>query len=256
MADDVLPGAVKERLGPFPVWVWGAALGVIIVAYVWWTGRDTGSASDTSTDSGDGDGTTSAISDAIDGAFKWSGANPTGNDESVDEPVDSNTAWGIRAVAALVGKGVSPLAAQTAIGRYLAEDELTDAQQQLVNNAIVAIGQPPVPVKINVPDATDNSKIKSWERLNDGTFRTLMADGKYVARSISDYIAAGRPKLSINSYEHQTYKVPSNGTTVAQVAAKYGTSVDNIMILNSWSTVPNLTKGKRIKVPSIKGTGK
>ena len=255
-ADDVKE-ILTQDAGPLPVWVWGVGIGVIAVAYIWWTGRDSGTTAVESAGSTVASGS-DAVFDAIDGAFKpgTSGSASVG-DEAPTE-IDTNVAWGFRAVSYLVGQGVAPVTAQVAIGKYLAEEKLTDADAVLVNRAVAGIGAPPTPIRVNVPTppATVNVTIKSWQRLNNGQVVALMSDGTRVNKTLRQYIDAGMPAFSSNAYENQTYKVKSNGETAATIAKKFDTSVDNIIVLNRWKAVPNLKKGNVVKVPSVKGSGK
>lgn len=269
-ADNPLPDALQKKAGPFPVWVWGAAIGLVIVAYVWWSGRDNGSGDATTSDN---DGETSNLIgnetpfDAIDGLFRNnSGGESSNNYNPTEQPqvTDSNTAWGIRAVAALVGKGTAPITAQQAISKYLSSEQMTKAQEKLVNQAISLVGQPPEPV--DVPDVLadpvpekpkpQEDKLSHWSRLSNGDIMKHFASGSKVKATTAEYIDAGMPAFRSNAYEYQTYKIPSNATTAATVAKKYSTSVDNIRILNNWKSIPNLKKGQSVKVPAVKGTGK
>lgn len=258
-ADDVKE-ILTQDAGPLPVWVWDVGIGVIAVAYIWWTGRDSGTTAVESAGSTVASGS-DAVFDAIDGAFKpgTSGSASVG-DEAPTE-IDTNVAWGFRAVSYLVGQGIAPVTAQVAIGKYLAEEELTDADAVLVNRAVAGIGAPPTPIRVNVPTpptppAPVKVTIKSWQRLNNGQVVALMSDGTRVNKTLRQYIDAGMPAFSSNAYENQTYKVKSNGETAATIAKKFNTSVDNIIVLNRWKAVPNLKKRNVVKVPSVKGSGK
>ena len=254
-----MPQPLKKNLGPLPVWAWGVILGALIAAYIWFGHSRSG-------DSADEDSTaapnSNSLGDAIDGAFRiggvWNG-NSGGEGDTNDDSMDTNAAWGFRAVASLVSDGVSPIAAQQAIGNYLDGEALTTEQSALVDKAIRAIGQPPnrpdTP-KVDTPETPKGATVKSWQRLGSGQVVAIMSDGTKVNKSLRDYIDAGMPAFSVNSYEYQTYKVKSNSETAATVAKKYGTSQENIQVLNRWKTIPNLTKGKRINVPAVKGSGK
>ena len=262
-----MPETVKKKLGPLPVWAWGAIVGVVIVAYVWYSGRDTSSSETTNENGETSDLTGSAPFDAIDGLFKNSGSGSGGGQNyptEVPETADSNMAWGIRAVAALVGKGNAPITAQQAIGKYLASEQMSKAQEKLVNQAISLVGQPPEPVSVpdvladpvpETPKPTED-KLSHWSRASNGDITKHFASGSKVKATTAEYIDAGMPAFRSNAYEYQTYKIPSNATTATTVAKKYSTSVDNIRILNGWKSIPNLKKGQSVKVPAVKGSGK
>jgi len=255
----------QAKLGPLPVWVWGLTLGGAAVGYYYWSQLKDNNGTTISTDPEAVNAVESAAGyvtdrDAIDGAFTpGTASGSTLATSTAEESTDTNSAWLIRAVQALVGKGVSPLEAQTALGKYLDGESLSVAESSLVNRAIVALGGLPpdgAPIPSKPTDAASAVGIKSWQRLQDGTVRVLMSDGSYVGKTLQEYIASGMPSFAYNAYENQTYRVPSNGTTVAQIASKYGTSVDNIVVLNRWKAIPNLKKGNVVKVPSQKGTAK
>ena len=258
IGDGGMPQPLKKNLGPLPVWAWGVILGALIAAYIWF--GNSKSSEPESNDTGESSG--KGVGDAIDGAFRIGGAwngNYGGEGDSKDDSMDTNVAWGFRAVAALVSDGISPIAAQQAIGNYLDGEALTADQGALVDKAIRAIGQPPnrpSTPKVDTPETPKGATVKSWQRLGSGQVVAIMSDGTKVNKSLRDYIDAGMPAFSVNSYEYQTYKVKSNSETAATVAKKYGTSQENIQVLNRWKTIPNLTKGKRINVPAVKGSGK
>ncbi len=249
---------LKGKLGPLPVWVWGLGLGAIVVVFVWAQNRGTSGATEapeeTYTDPYDDyDSVLNQMSNTSGGSSSTSGS--TG-----DLQLDTNQAWSIRAVAYLVTKGQSPLTAQGAIGAYLSEKSLTDAQKKLVNDAIVGIGQPPDPVTlgsgVGTPTGTTTVAIRHWRRDNAGNITKMMTDGNIVKSSLSEYINAGMPKFYTNAYEYQTYRAKSNATTVAMIAKLFDTSVANLQVLNGWKSIPNLKKNQSVKVPARKGTGK
>ena len=250
-----MPQPLKKNLGPLPVWAWGVILGALIAAYIWFGHSRSG-------DSADEDSTaapnSNSLGDAIDGAFRIGGAwngNYGGEGDSKDDSMDTNAAWGFRAVASLVSDGVSPIAAQQAIGNYLDGEALTTEQSALVDKAIRAIGQPP-----NRPDTPKvgtpkNLTVKSWVRSQNGTIYAVMSDGSKVAKTTGEYITAGMPKFASNAYEWQYHKAAGNTTTLAKIAARYNTSVENLLILNNWKSIPDIKKGQKVKVPAVKGSG-
>ncbi len=259
--DDGIQEKLSQKAGPLPVWVWGVGIGVVAVAYIWWSGREQGTvAPDETTAAAAGSSGNRGVYDAIDGAFQPSapaGSVSIPSLESLGE-IDNNNAWSFRAVAYLVGQGIAPVTAQIAINNYIEEKQLTDAQSKLVNQAITGIGAPPVRVSIETPSVTTPAAVavKSWQRLASGQIVAVMSNGTKQNRSIRQYIDAGMPAFKSNAYEFQTYKVRHNATTYADVARKYQTSVDNLMVLNKVKSIPNLKKGSVVVVPARKGTGK
>ena len=252
---------LSQKAGPLPVWVWGVGIGVVAVAYIWWSGREQGIvAPDETTAAAAGSSGDRGVYDAIDGAFQPSAPAGSVSIPSLESPgeIDNNNAWSFRAVAYLVGQGIAPVTAQIAINNYIEEKQLTDAQSKLVNQAITGIGAPPVRVSIETPSVTTPAAVtlKSWQRLASGQIVAVMSDGTRQNRSIRQYIDAGMPAFKSNAYEVQTYKVRHNATTYADVARKYRTSVDNLMVLNKVKSIPNLKKGSVVVVPARKGTGK
>ena len=252
---------LSQKAGPLPVWVWGVGIGVVAVAYIWWSGREQGTtAPDETTAAAAGSSGDRGVYDAIDGAFQPSAPAGSVSIPSLESPgeIDNNNAWSFRAVAYLVGQGIAPVTAQIAINNYIEEKQLTDAQSKLVNQAITGIGAPPVRVSIETPSVTRPAAVavKSWQRLASGQIVAVMSDGTRQNRSIRQYIDAGMPAFKSNAYEFQTYKVRHNATTYADVARKYRTSVDNLMVLNKVKSIPNLKKGSVVVVPARKGTGK
>ena len=243
---------IQARLGPLPVWAWGLIFGGAAVAYMYWQNAKDSNGDTVSTDSTDSvdTGDLGSSYDAIDGAFTVGTASGSTLSTTTEETTDTNTAWLARAVNYLIGTGVTPLAAQSALQKYLEGESLSSDETDLVNKAIKSVGQTPEGTSVVSGTGTDSVTIKQWQRLADGSVRTVMSDGSYVARTLDDYIAAGMPKFGLNAYEYQTYKVPSNSTTVAQIASKRGTTQSDLIVLNRWTRVPNLKKGQRIKVPS------
>lgn len=261
---EFIPDGLEKKAGPLPVWVWGVGIGVVAVGYIWWTGREVATAPDETTAANAGE-SGSIPFDAIDGSFKPSAPSGSVSIPALESPgeIDTNNAWGFRAVAFLVGKGVAPVTAQMAINNYLDEKVMTDAQSKLLNQAIAGIGSPPERVSIATPTpapttpAPKAATIKGWGRLNTGQFYTIMSDGKRQNRTLTEYWNANSPKLTYGSaYEWNSYKVKSNSETYATIAKKYDTSMYNIMVLNGKRTAPNLKKGNTVKVPARKGTGK
>jgi len=251
MAEIDMPESFSAKLGPLPVWVWGAIVGVGIVAYVWFSGRTDGS-TDPSADTSTGTPTaTASIDDAIEGAFRPGTANggPT-TDDDVPETIDTNSAWGLRATAYLATLGISPLTAQRAINAYLAGSALTKDQAALVDKAILGIGQPPAAVEVAAAEAATSATFVRYYRESSGQIKGVSASGTETALTDEQYISAGMPTLSSDSYPWKYYTVPNNSTPLSAIAAKYKVSVNRLIVLNRWKSVPTMKKKLKVKVPA------
>ena len=251
---------LQAKLGPLPVWAWGL-LGGGAVAGVFWFNQLRDKNGETITDGSDdsqadtsGDFQLPGSSDLLDWGYRPSGITSGGSSTPVETSVDTNSAWGIRAIAALIGKGVSPIAAQTAINKYLAGEEITSDQAKLIDQAVKEVGQPPegglIPnVKVPTPTApAPAATIKSYVRLANGQIQAIMSDGKAVNVSDREYINRGMPKLVSDAYKTRTIKLSKNTTPTKLVKAFPSTTADKIMITNGWTSWPNLKKGMSIKI--------
>lgn len=244
------------KIGPLPVWAWGLIFGGIAVGYYYWSQlKDQNGQTVTEDNSAAADNATGVTSmsgaDLIDSAYTATGLSAsTLATTSAPESTDTNSAWGIRAVQALIGKGIAPITAQTAVQKYLDGQALDSSETALVNQAIVLVGSTP-------PDGTatptsGGSDVAKWQWLQDGTVIGVMPDGSKVTKTIRDYIDAGMPGWSYNAYQWKYHKAASNTTTVASIATRYGTTPDVIMALNNWKSAPNLKRGQKVKVPDSK----
>lgn len=235
----------KGKLGPLPVWAWGAIVGCVVVAYMWFNNNSDGGA----TDSADGEETASAsrVYDAIDGAFQPSANGGSLATEDTPETVDSNTAWSLRAIAFLTASGVSPLTAQSAVSAYINGKSLTTAQRKMVDDAIVGIGQPPaVP---DIPDAAATTYARYY-RDATGTIHGVTSEGSDATLSDAQYISLGVPALVGDSYPWKYYTV-NKMRDIATIAAHYKVSVERIQAMNRWKSIPEIKKGKKVKVPKL-----
>lgn len=244
---DGIPEAFSNKLGPLPVWGWGAIVGVGLVGWIWWSGRQDNATPETPTD----EATSEAFNDAIDGAFTPGTANGGADDDAPAGSVDTNSAWSRRAIAFLIGKGTSPVTAQQAIYAYLEGTALTTAQTELVNEAIKGIGQPPE--DIDTPKAADPpAALKIVRYYRDGTGQIHSVDSAGTIANVTDaqYIQLGMPKLATDSYPWKYHKAASNSTTLAAIAAKYHTTVERLIVLNRYTAGVRIIKGTKVKVPS------
>ena len=124
---------INQKFGPFPLWVYLAAVGVGIYAY---TKRKsttaattaTGASADTTT------GTTAASQSAVEQTLQANVGAAT-----------TNPQWEANAEAILVGYGYPTVQVQSALNTYLAGGVLSSLQQEIVNASIEAVGSPPSP---------------------------------------------------------------------------------------------------------------
>lgn len=146
--------AFTRKLGPLPVWVWGVGIAAVYVLVI----KRKGGASSTAGSATDPAGNTGAIDPATGYVYGTSqdtsalGAqSSTGSSGSVSGSggstiagqYASNDAWGRAAINFLVGLGIDPTEANSAIGNFLASQTLTTQQQADVNLAIQSMGAPP-----------------------------------------------------------------------------------------------------------------
>lgn len=251
-----VPETFKGKLGPLPVWAWGAIVGVIAVAYIWYSGRSDNGASDGVQAASDAVGTgADAAFDAIDGAFKPTASGSSLNTGDAEETADSNTAWGMRAVQHLIGLGTAPITAQQAVTAYLNGDPMTTEQQALVNAAIGAVGQPPVTPDLNKDTAASTAQYVKYWRDSSGQVYGTTSGGKNDAISDADYISRGFPALASDQYQWRYTKL-GKAVPLSSITSKFGITTERLIAMNNWKTIPDLKKGSKVKVPVTKGTVK
>lgn len=154
---------LKKKAGPFPVIVWLVLLGG---AYLYLKNRSSSSTSAANAATGanqqtDPAGNVGSIDPATgyvygtpeDQAAQAANDSSTGTGTSTGSTGSStvagnyadNNAWAEAAINYLVGIGIDPTSANSAIEQYLASQSLTTQQQADVNEAIQRIGAPPSP---------------------------------------------------------------------------------------------------------------
>lgn len=159
-ADGALGGAkdaLGKKLGPLPVAVW-----LVAAVAIWWfvKQRQGTSAATTATGGGQTDpaGNVGAINPATGyvygtpedqaavSANSANGGTTSGTGGStVAGAYPDNLTWASAAINYLVGIGIDPTAANSAIEQFLASQPLTTQQQADVNSAIQRLGAPPDP---------------------------------------------------------------------------------------------------------------
>ena len=246
-----IPESFKGKLGPLPVWAWGAIIGVIVIAYVWFSGR-TDESPDAETETAATPTPTIGLGDAIDGAFLPGTANGGGGGATgIAETVGTGTGWVVPGDVALIGKGTAPLTAQAAISKYLDETTLTAAEGALVNTAIGLVGQPPESVGIpKVSAPTPTVVYTKYVRKINGQIYGVTAEGVETAITDAQYIALGMPALAYDLLPWKYHTAKGNTTTLASIAARYNTTTERLIVLNRYKTGITIKKGTKVKVPS------
>lgn len=147
---------LNQKFGPFPLWVYLAAVGIALYAYEKRKKSTTTSTSQTgasqSTAAGPVDPATGVpYSQEAGGA----GAAGTSAFESLlaanAQSPQTNPQWEANAEAVLVGYGYPAVQVQSALNTYLAGGVLSSVQQEIVNAVIEAVGPPPSPPVTQTP---------------------------------------------------------------------------------------------------------
>lgn len=155
-------GALKQKVGPLPLYVWLVA-GVAI----WWyfSRKNAASATGAPNQQTDPAGNIGAIDPATGyvygtpedtaalaannagtGGGGGTGTGGTGTGTvTVGGQYQDDASWGRAAINYLVGLGIDPTTANEAVQQFLAGQVLTVQQQADVNEAIQALGSPPQP---------------------------------------------------------------------------------------------------------------
>jgi hypothetical protein len=146
---------LMHKLGPLPVVVWIGAF-----AAIWWylQKRNTATSKTGANQQVDPAGNVGSIDPASGyvygtpednaalAANNSSGGTTSGTGGStVAGQYADNTAWSVAAINYLVGIGIDPTSANSAITQFLASQPLTTQQQADVNQAIQRLGAPPSP---------------------------------------------------------------------------------------------------------------
>ena len=252
---------MKGKLGPLPVWAWGLIIGGIVVGVYYWrqVKDDNGQEITSDNESAalaeqEGDSGYVASSDLVDSAFTPGSASGSSL-ATVDTatPSDTNDAWAARVIAKLTGAGVAFTDAQAAVSKLLNGEELSADESALVDRGQKLEGTlPPEALSTVTKNGSSNAAVSKWMRSSDGSIQAVLSNGSKVNKSLSDYIDAGLPGFSYNAYEFGTHRAKSSSTTVADIAKFHGTTVENLVVINGWKTIPNLKKGSRVKVPARK----
>jgi len=148
----------KHKVGPLPVGVW--VIGIVLVWYVVVKRRGAGSAAGgpgQQTDPAGNVGTINPQTGYVYGSSQdqaalagqsaggASGSGSGGSGATVAGQYTTNQDWARAAINLLVGQGIDPTEANTAIEQYISSQQLSSQQQADVNLAIQSLGAPPDP---------------------------------------------------------------------------------------------------------------
>lgn len=149
---------LKKKIGPLPVAVW-----IVAFAGLWWllqkrqasAAAATGTANGSQTDPAGNVGTIDPSTGYVQGSPEDQAAISSNNADTgttsgsgsstVAGTYNDNNAWASAAINYLVGIGIDPTSANSAIETFLGSQALTSQQQADVNSAIQRIGAPPTP---------------------------------------------------------------------------------------------------------------
>lgn len=222
---------LQAKLGPFPVWVWGAVIGVGVVVWVWVSSADSSAdGSETVTET-----VTPTIADSslLDRAFAGGMAPGYGGAAApVETPIETNTTWASSLLPTLSGKGFAPLDVQLALARYLNGDGLSAEQQKMVNLALTLKGAPPDGVYGGLPNA--------------GT-ETLKPAPKPAPKPVPKPAVVTPKPAPKPAVKPQTITI-ARGDTLAKIAKRYNTTVSALAKLNGIRNVNRIYAGAKLKV--------
>lgn len=147
-----LAGAGK-KLGPLPVWGWGALLGLAVVGYMYYKNKSTSSAVAAPATNDAGATTGGSVTPDLTANNLGTVGDYTGQVTTTPTAgsVTDNTTWEVQAVAWMVTQGKNPLSVQQALDAYLNGTTLSWTQQQLVTAVVSKYGLPPQGVSSDSP---------------------------------------------------------------------------------------------------------
>jgi hypothetical protein len=256
-----MPHNLHAKAGPFPVWVWGAAVGVLVVGVMWYRRSSGGTAVAPDTTG------TAYDPNALDNAALYSGndrnaANATYATTSMQRTARTNLAWLRQVVQYEAGKGRNPITAQRAFMRYLQGKPLTEKQNKIVSDALVHVGIPPKPPKVIPPTKSNNPPSKHpGSVFNDGPKRhrkrhhaAATATRTTVTAQTHEPDANVREGLSGMAGMTHTSHTADSGDTAASMAHRvYGKSTpyhtERIRRANGIGSTDQFVPGQTVKVP-------
>lgn len=145
-----------KKVGPLPAYVW---MGAAIVLYLYFKKRNAASSASASTAANSAQTDSSGASGNIDPATGYvygttadtqalasqNSSTSTGSGSTTAGQYQTNQAWAEAAINYLVGLGIDPVEANSAVTQYISSQTLTTQQQADVNLAVQGIGGPPNP---------------------------------------------------------------------------------------------------------------
>ena len=136
--------ALTREVGPLPVWGWLLALvGGLVAGLYFRRAFGAGYTAEPDGDQADLEPVEPfAPGDDPAGAVVLGGTGPTVSQPS---PITTNDEWRRAGLARLVSENYGALAADRALGRYLAESQLTPAEEAMIQRVLELIGPPPDP---------------------------------------------------------------------------------------------------------------
>lgn len=185
MADEAeksVSAIASKKYGGVPLWVWGAGVAGLIVAYTLYknykanqsatavqsTTTDNTNATGVSSGALSYDPTTGDVYDATTGTDYGSlSTSPyfpmssTGLTTVQGIPAATNSEWLTNAETALLGQGHAPLEVLSALSKFINGNTLTSAEQSIVNAAITAEGLPPDTSSVTTTPATPTTPAPS-----------------------------------------------------------------------------------------------
>lgn len=155
MAFEELGDNMTKKAGPLPVWAWGVLIGGAFVLWYWFR-----QGSSVSTETAE-DGSTGTVATPS-GDFSVVPVLPEGGNDVQDE--HTNAEWLAQASNAVANSGVSYVAAQTALMKFLNGGTLSVQEQAIVDKARQLVGPPPEGT-MGIPEVTpdpDADKSVNW----------------------------------------------------------------------------------------------
>lgn len=239
-----LTGAGK-KLGPLPVWAWGAVLGLGVVAYMYFRNKTSGSTAASSTnDSGATAGTGSVLPDMTANDLGTPGdyTGQTTSGSSVGPTLD-NATWLAQAVAYMVTQGKNPLTVSQALDRYLNGESLSWTQEQYVSAVVAKFGLPPQGVSSDSSLAPPPATSPVTEPPKNGSPPPTR---------VSSPLPKQAPKPAPKPAPHGIRWVPYMirwGDTLTSIAERYHTSVTTLASHNHIPNPDKIYAGHVIQVP-------
>jgi hypothetical protein len=142
------PSGLATKVGPFPLWVYM----VVIIAAVYIYEKKKKAAATTPAAPSASGGTPGGYGSAANGAPGDLGTGVSGPQTMLEYALAANAGqattnpqWEANAESVLVGQGYPYVQIQSALNQYLSGGVLSSIQQEIVNAAILAVGQPPSP---------------------------------------------------------------------------------------------------------------